>query len=135
MSTYQSEEPPWPCWSLERVSRDSGGQRDAVHEPGTLQQTVNALLADELKRLLVQLGTEVAIGRSALGQCSCRIAIMSEYAPDWGLAHDVILHLELLHLTFADCAVLAFQELLLDLMPRADILPLQSYLNSGHTEQ
>ena len=55
----------------------------------------------------------------------------SEYAPDWGLAHDVILHLELLHLTFADCAVLAFQELLLDLMPRADILPLQSYLYSG----
>ena len=75
-STYQSEEPPWPCWSLKRVSRDSGGQRDAIHEPGTLQQTVNALLADELKRLLVQLGTEVATGCSAPGQHSCRTVIL-----------------------------------------------------------
>ena len=50
-------------------------------------------------------------------------------SPDGDLAHDVVLHLEFLHLPITDGTVLALEELLLDLVPWANILPLQSDLH------
>ena len=53
------------------------------------------------------------------------------FVPDGGFAHDVVLHLEFLHLAFADGTVLALKELLLDLMPGADVFLLECNLYSG----
>ena len=55
--------------------------------------------------------------------------LVDKGSPDGNLAHDVVLHLELLHLPVAHRTVLALEELLFDLMPGTDVLPLQGNLH------
>ena len=51
--------------------------------------------------------------------------------PHGHLRHDIILHLELLHLPVAHRTVLALEEVLLDFVPRALVLPPERYLHSA----
>ena len=55
-----------------------------------------------------------------------------EYAPYRDLAHDVIFHLELLHLAIPNGTILALQEFLLDLVPGTDVFSFQGDLDSAH---
>ena len=88
-----------------------------------------ALLADELVRLLVQLGPQIAAGNSVSALAE-QAKLVGKGSPDGDLAHDVVLHFKLLHLPVAHRAILALEELLLHLMPRANVLPFECNLNS-----
>ena len=93
-NTHETHESPWPCGPPWRRC----GDWDRVEEPRALQETVDALLANELLGFLVKLCAQVANGY---------------------FAQQVVLLFELFHLSLAHAAILAIREVLHHLVPGA----------------
>jgi len=96
-----------------------GCQRDGVHKPGSLGETVDSLLSNKFIRLLVEFRAQIPMRRSAMGES----ASTNANQPDGDLAQQVILFLQLLHLALPYGLVIRFEEVLFHLMPRAYVLP------------